>query len=64
VTEIERQRADIVLAEQAARFLALPLDPAHLPGIAANLALLQSHAARILALDLPSETEPAPVFVP
>lgn len=55
---------DRLLAEQAARFLGLPLDPAHVPGVAANLVLLQSHAARILALDLPSETEPAPVFDP
>ncbi len=52
------------LAESAAVFLDLPLDPAHLPGVRANLALLRSHAARLDALDLPPELDPAPVFRP
>lgn len=50
-------------AIQAARFLGISLDPAHLDGIAANLALLESHAARVMALVLPYDIEPAPVFV-
>lgn len=49
-------------ALHAAHALGLTLDPAHLDGVAANLRLLQSHAARILAIPLTPETEPAPVF--
>ncbi len=49
---------------QAACFLGLPLDPAHLDGIAANLLLLGQHAARVMAQALPPDTGPAPVFTP
>lgn len=52
------------LAEQAARFLGLRLAPGHLDGVAANLALLERHAALLMALALPPDTEPAPVFLP
>ncbi len=52
------------LAEQAALFLGLPLDPAHLDGVAANLLLLGQHAARVMAQALPPDAEPAPVFTP
>ena len=51
-------------AVQAARVLGLALDPDHLDGVAAHLALLSQHAARVLALKLPDGTEPAPVFRP
>lgn len=51
-------------ARHAAAFLDLPLDPAHLDGIAANLDLLHRHVARVMALELPAGTEPAPVFTP
>lgn len=50
-------------AIQVARFLGIPLDPAHLDGVAANLELLESHASRVMALRLPHDIEPAPVFV-
>lgn len=52
-----------ILAAQAARFLGLSLDTAHLDGIAASLELLESHAARVMAMVLPHDVEPAPVFV-
>jgi hypothetical protein len=51
-------------AEQAAEFLGLTLEPAHIPGVVANLVLLHTHAARIMTLDLPIETEAAPVYRP
>jgi hypothetical protein len=51
-------------AEQAAAFLGLALDPAHLDGVAANLDLLARHAARVMSLPLAHDTEPAPVFTP
>lgn len=50
-------------AIQAALFLGIPLDPAYLDGVASNLELLQSHARRVMALKLPYDAEPAPVFV-
>ncbi|MGI4745288.1 MAG: DUF4089 domain-containing protein [Janthinobacterium lividum] len=53
----------IAQAIQAARFLGIPLDPAHLDRVAANLELLESHASRVMALVLPHDIEPAPVFV-
>ena len=52
------------LAKQAAGFLGLPLDPAHLDGVAANLLLLGQHAALVMAHPVPPDTEPAPVFTP
>lgn len=55
---------ETALAEQAAHFLGLTLDPAHLPGVAANLALLQQHAACIAGVSLSPDLDPAPVFVP
>ena len=56
--------ADRQLAEQAARFLGLVVDPDHLDAVAANLAVLAQHAARVMALKLPDAPEPAPVFLP
>jgi Protein of unknown function (DUF4089) len=48
----------------AAAILGLHVLPEHRPGIAANLALLSRHAAIALAVPLPPEAEPAPVFRP
>ena len=53
-----------IQAEQAAAFLDLTLDPAQLDGVATQLAVLEGHAALIMALPLPTEAEPAPVFIP
>ena len=52
------------LAREAARFLGLRLDPAHLDGVPANLLLLCRHAALVMAHPLPPDAEPAPVFTP
>ncbi len=52
------------LALSAAALLQLRIDPALLDGVAANLALLAGHAARVTALPLPPEAEAAPVFDP
>ncbi len=50
--------------ELSAALLDLPLDPAWLDGIAASLDLLAGHAALVMAVPLPPEVEPAPVFIP
>ena len=52
------------LIDGAAAVLGLAIDPAHRPGVAANLALLSRHAAVALAVALPPEAEPAPLFRP
>lgn len=49
------------LIDAAAPLLDLDVEPRHRPGIAANLAILAQHAAR-LDLGLGDEAEPAPVF--
>ena len=51
-------------ALSAAGFLGLRIDPALLPGVAGNLALLQAHAARVMDLPLPATAEIACVFRP
>ena len=51
-------------ALSAAALLELRIDPALLDGVAANLALLAEHAARVMAFPLPPEAEAAPVFDP
>jgi hypothetical protein len=50
-------------ARQAAALLDLPLDPAHLPGVASNLRLAAQMAALVASRTLSPEDEPAPVFV-
>jgi hypothetical protein len=43
---------------------ALPLDPAHHPGVSANLRGLLAQADIVMSVDFPPETEPAPIFRP
>ena len=50
-------------ARQAAAAVGLPLHPAHLPGIAMNLALAARMAALIEQVKLIPADEAAPVFV-
>ena len=50
-------------ASAAAALLGMPLDPRHLPGVAANLSLAASMAAVVECLPLTPADEPAPVFV-
>lgn len=45
-----------------ARLIGLPLDPAHLPGVAANLRLAAAMAKLVESLPLAPADEPAPVF--
>ncbi len=49
-------------ATRVAAALDLPLDPAHRPGVAANLERTAALAAPFLAFPLPDSAEPAPVF--
>jgi len=42
----------------------LPLDPAHRAGVAANFGRLLAQADLVMAVPLPPETEPAPIFRP
>jgi hypothetical protein len=51
-----------VLVAATGQELALPIDPAWHAGVKFNLKLLYEHAARVEALVLPDEIEPAPVF--
>jgi Protein of unknown function (DUF4089) len=50
-------------AREAAALLGLPLDPRHLPGVAANLRLAARMAAAVEGWALTPADEPAPVFV-
>ncbi len=50
------------LALAAAAFLDLRIEPALLDGVAANLALLQRHAAGVMDFALPAEEQIACVF--
>ncbi|MCX8134694.1 MAG: DUF4089 domain-containing protein [Roseococcus sp.] len=50
-------------AAQAAAAIGLPLDPAHLPGVAMNLGLAARMAALVETLPLGPAAEAAPVFV-
>ncbi|KQP03469.1 MAG: DUF4089 domain-containing protein [Methylobacterium sp.] len=49
-------------ARAAAGLLALPLDPAWMPAIAANLRVLHAAADLVGAFPLPDAAEAAPVF--
>ena len=50
-------------AKAAAAAVGLPLDPRHLPGVAANLKLAARMAALVETLPLSPADEQAPVFV-
>jgi 1-carboxybiuret hydrolase subunit AtzG-like protein len=50
--------------DAAAALIALPLDPAHRPGVILNIERIAEMAALVMAFPLPDETEPAPVFLP
>ena len=52
-----------VYAPLAAAMIRLPLAPAHLPGIIANLALAARMAAFVEAMPITPADEAAPVFV-
>ncbi|PZW50327.1 uncharacterized protein DUF4089 [Humitalea rosea] len=54
----------LAYAEAAAALIGLPLAPAHLPGVAANLAVAARMAAIVMAVPLTPADEAAPVFVP
>lgn len=50
-------------AKQAAALVKLPLAPAHLPGVVANLQVAAQMAALVEGWKLGTADEPAPVFV-
>lgn len=50
-------------ARAAAALVGLPLDPRHLPGVAANLRIAARMAAMVEAMPLGPADEPAPVFL-
>jgi len=50
-------------AKAAAAVVGLPLDPRHLPGVAANLALAARMAKLVEAMPIGPADEAAPVFV-
>ncbi len=50
--------------DQSAAALGLRIDPAHRPGVVANLQRTAAVAAPLLAFALPDAAEPAPVFTP
>ncbi len=49
-------------ALEAAAMLGVRIEPSLLDGVAANLDLLRSHAARVMAFGLAPDVEIAPVF--
>jgi hypothetical protein len=48
--------------ERLAAMVGLTIAAAHLPGVARNLATLLDQAELVMAVPLPAELEPAPVF--
>jgi hypothetical protein len=50
--------------DAAGRLVGLPLDPAHRPGVIANLERIAQMAALVMEFPLPDEIEPAPVYEP
>jgi hypothetical protein len=50
--------------DAAAPAVGLTLDPAHRPGVVANIARIRQMAWLVLDFPLAEEVEPAPVFVP
>jgi hypothetical protein len=64
MTHPDRPPLDLeAYARDAAALLGLPLDPAHLPGIAANLRVALRMAQIVEEMPLTPADEPAPVFV-
>jgi len=52
------------LTTSLAAAIGLPLAPAHRPGVAANLGRLLAQADIVMAVPVPADTEPAPIFRP
>jgi len=50
--------------DAAAAALGLPLDPAHRPGVIANIERIAGLARLVMELPLDEASEPAPVFKP
>ena len=50
--------------DAAAALIGLTIDPAHRPGVVANLERIAQMAALVMEFPLPDEAEPAPVFRP
>jgi Protein of unknown function (DUF4089) len=50
--------------DAAAALVGLPIDPAHRPGIAANIERIAQMAALVMEFPLPDDTEPAPIYQP
>jgi hypothetical protein len=48
--------------EAGAKIMGIPLDPAWVPAIRANLKVTLAHGATVAEFALPDEAEPAPVF--
>ncbi|GJE17128.1 hypothetical protein AIGOOFII_1840 [Methylobacterium marchantiae] len=48
--------------DAASAFLGLPLDPAWVAAVGANLTVLHAAAGLVAEFPLPDEAEPAPVF--
>ncbi|MCJ2129829.1 DUF4089 domain-containing protein [Methylobacterium sp. E-045] len=48
--------------DAASALLGIPLDPAWVAAVGANLTVLQSAAGLVAGFPLPDEAEPAPVF--
>jgi hypothetical protein len=55
---------DDATVDALAALLGLPIDPAHRPGVAMNLARIAALAALVTEFPLPDAAEPAPVFTP
>ena len=50
--------------DAAARLLALPIAPAHRPGVILYMGVIAAAAALVMEFALPEAVEPAPVFGP
>lgn len=50
--------------DRAAALIALPLDPAHKPGVVANLGRTAAIAKLVTEFPLPDDIEPGPVWRP
>jgi 1-carboxybiuret hydrolase subunit AtzG-like len=51
---------DFIIAASAA--LDLPVEPAWLPAVKANLEVTLKHAVTVAEFELPDTTEPAPIY--
>jgi hypothetical protein len=50
--------------DAVAKLVALPIAPAHRPGVILYMGVITAAAAQVMAFPLPDEVEPAPVFGP